>query len=334
MDGAVQMIGVGKGLMGQEVAFEVAPGSLDIVQLRGIFGQPFEGEPMPLGERGTGSFAGMDRAVVENKGDGFLRASWARPVNRVEAAQSGDEVGAAFGGAGIDDQLVGGTVEKAEQRPLARLAGRLDPQIGAAPGPGAGEIGVRESLRLVAVQQDNIAGPGLLSEQAQAQTRAIDRLGVLPARQGMARPAPGEAPFFITTLRRDGDKRCPVRCSIASARRGKVQFGRSDTAGANNSSITLNAAAALTGARPGALRARNPAVPSRPKIQRQCRTLSGCTQNAAAMRSLVHPATDSSIARARSASSRSAEPASARNSSRCAAVTEIHDRLGMFPYMQ
>jgi hypothetical protein len=106
MDGAVEMIGVGKGLMGQEVAFEVAPGSLDIVQLRGIFGQPFEGEPTPLGERGTGSFAGMDRAVVENEGDGFLRASWARPVNRVEAAQSGDEVGAAFGCAGIDDQLV------------------------------------------------------------------------------------------------------------------------------------------------------------------------------------------------------------------------------------
>jgi len=65
----------------------------------------------------------MDRAVVENEGDGFLRAPWARPVNRVEAAQSGDEVGAAFGCAGIDDQLVGGTVEKAEQRPLRAWPG-------------------------------------------------------------------------------------------------------------------------------------------------------------------------------------------------------------------
>jgi hypothetical protein len=35
------------------------------------------------------------------------------------------------------------------------------------------------------------------------------------------------------------------------------------------------------------LRARNPGTPSRPNIQRQCRTLSGCTQNADAIRSLV-----------------------------------------------
>lgn len=191
-----------------------------------------------------------------------------------------------------------------------------------------------ESLRFVAEQQDDIAGLGLLSEQTQAQTRAIDRLGILPAAQRVPGSAPGEAPFFITTLRRDVEIRCPVRCSIASTRRGKVQFGRSDTAGANTSSITLKAACAFTGAGPGALRARSPAVPSRPKIQRQCRTLSACTQNAAAIRSLVHRSNDSSMARARSASSRSADPAKARNSSRCAAVAEIHDWLGVFPYMR
>jgi FlaA1/EpsC-like NDP-sugar epimerase len=59
----------------------------------------------------------------------------------------------------------------------------------------------------------------------------------------------------------------------------------------------------LTGSGPGALRARSPATPSRPNIQRQCRTLSGRAQNAAAIRSLVQPSSDRSIARARSASS-------------------------------
>jgi hypothetical protein len=50
MDGAVEMIGVGEGLMGKEVALEVAPGSLDVVQFRGVFRQPFDDEPGPRRE--------------------------------------------------------------------------------------------------------------------------------------------------------------------------------------------------------------------------------------------------------------------------------------------
>ena len=125
----------------------------------------------------------------------------------------------------------------------------------------------------------------------------------------------------------------PALAVFGDARRGDIgvqSFGESVMARHR----VLNAACAFTGAGPGALRARSPAVPSRPKIQRQCRTLSACTQNAAAIRSLVHRSNDSSMVRARSASSRSAEPAKARNSSRCAAVAEIHDWLGMFPYMR
>jgi hypothetical protein len=55
--------------------------------------------------------------------------------------------------------------------------------------------------------------------------------------------------------------RLPVRFSISSARRGSVQFGRSDTPDAKTSSITDKAARALTGSGPGALRARSPAHP-------------------------------------------------------------------------
>ena len=289
MDSPVEMIGVGEGLMREEVSFQIAPGSLDVVQFRGVFRQPFDGQPIARGKRGPRSLAGMDRAVVENKDDGLVRSAGAWAMDRVEAAEEGDEVAADFGGAGIDDQLVSGAVESADHRPLFRLPRRLDPQIVAAFGPGAGKIGVGERLRLVAEQQRDIAGLGLLLQEAQAQAGALNRIGVLPAPQRVPRPPPGEAPFFSTTLSRDFEMRCPVRFSISSARRGSVQFGRSDIPGANTSSITDKAARAFTGSGPGAVRARSPATPSRPNIQRQWRTLSGCTQNAKAIRSLLHP---------------------------------------------
>src|ERR1700676_4769922 len=188
------------------------------------------------------------------KDDGLVRAARARPVDRVEAAEDGDKVAAALGGAGARDQLVSGAVESADHRPLLGLPRRLDPQIAAAFGPGTGEIGVGERFRLVAEQQGDIAGFGLLLQQMQAQAGAIDRVGVLPALQGVARPTPGKAPFFSTTLSRDFEYRLPVRFSISSARRARVQSGRSDTPGANTSSITHKAARAFTGSGPGAMR--------------------------------------------------------------------------------
>jgi hypothetical protein len=53
-----------------------------------------------------------------------------------------------------------------------------------------------ERFRLVAEQQDDVAGFGLLPQEAQAQTGAIDRVGVLPALQRVPRPTPGEAPLY------------------------------------------------------------------------------------------------------------------------------------------
>src|ERR1700675_322953 len=252
------MKSIGEGLMREDVALQSAPGSLDVVQFRSVFRQPFDGQPSPRGERGLRGFAGMNRPIVENKDDGLVRAARARPVDRVEAAEDGDKVAAALGGAGARDQLVSGAVESADHRPLLGLPRRLDPQIAAAFGPGTGEIGVGERFRLVAEQQGDIAGFGLLLQQMQAQAGAIDRVGVLPALQGVARPTPGKAPFFSTTLSRDFEMRLPVRFSISSARRGSVQFGRSDTPGANTSSITDKAARAFTGSGPGAVRPSHP----------------------------------------------------------------------------
>ena len=72
MDSAVEMIGVGEGLVSEEVALEVTPGSLNVVQLGGMFRQPFDLEPGPRRQGGPGSLAGMDRAIIEDEDDGFL----------------------------------------------------------------------------------------------------------------------------------------------------------------------------------------------------------------------------------------------------------------------
>ena len=51
VDRAFESIGIGDGAIGQIMLLEVAPASFDIVQFGGVFRQPFEGEPIALGER-------------------------------------------------------------------------------------------------------------------------------------------------------------------------------------------------------------------------------------------------------------------------------------------
>ena len=219
MDSAVEMIGVGEGLMSEEVAFQIAPGPLDVVQLRGIFRQPFDGEPISQGQSGPRGFAGMDRTVIEHQDDRFVLSRRARPVARIKAVEEGDEITAALGGAGIDDQRAGGAIKGADHRPLLRLARRLDAQIAAALGPGAGEIGMSECLRFVAEQQGDVAGLSQFLQQAQAQTGAVDRIGILPALQRVARPAPGKAPLYEALCVNDSSSAVRVDCTTAELKR-------------------------------------------------------------------------------------------------------------------
>jgi hypothetical protein len=51
MDRLVESIGVAKGLMGEEMPFEVAPDMFDVVEFGGILRQPFDAEPWPFRER-------------------------------------------------------------------------------------------------------------------------------------------------------------------------------------------------------------------------------------------------------------------------------------------
>jgi hypothetical protein len=67
MDSAVEMIGVVEGLMSKEMAFQIAPGPLDFVELRGIFRQPFDGEPISGGQSGPRGSAGMNGTVIERQ---------------------------------------------------------------------------------------------------------------------------------------------------------------------------------------------------------------------------------------------------------------------------
>jgi hypothetical protein len=213
-----------------------------------------------------------------------------------------------------------------------RLARRFDAQLDAAPGPGVGEIGMRQRFRLVGEQQNDIAGVRLLLQQTQPQAGAIDGIGVLAPFQRVPRSPPAKAPFLrITTLSRDFEIRSPVRVSISSCSRGSVQLGRSAIGADSTAETTESAARAFTGSGPGALRARRPETPLQPNVQRQWRTLSGLTANASAIRKLDHPASDSKSARARSASSRSDERARACSSSRSSVVASTRGRPAMAP---
>src|SRR3546814_19602822 len=62
MDGAIEVICVWEGVVGEVVAFEVAPGAFDVVEFGGVARQPLDGEPWPLGECGAGEFAGVRSA--------------------------------------------------------------------------------------------------------------------------------------------------------------------------------------------------------------------------------------------------------------------------------
>jgi hypothetical protein len=55
VDGLVEDLCVGEGLMGEIMGFEVAPDGFDVVEFRRVFGQPLDAGPMVVGgERGPG----------------------------------------------------------------------------------------------------------------------------------------------------------------------------------------------------------------------------------------------------------------------------------------
>ena len=82
--------------MCEVVALHIAPDILDVVQLGGVFRQPFEGQPGARGERLCGQLAGVDRPVIENRDQG--PGSFGGAVGGAELVEQGDKVGGALGG--------------------------------------------------------------------------------------------------------------------------------------------------------------------------------------------------------------------------------------------
>jgi len=81
VNGPVEVVGVGEGLVGEVMGFEIAPDGLDVVELGGLLGQPFDGEPMGAGgKRGGGGLAHVDRPVVEHDDDRLDRQAWPRAI--------------------------------------------------------------------------------------------------------------------------------------------------------------------------------------------------------------------------------------------------------------
>jgi hypothetical protein len=189
-DGAGESVGIGEGAIGELMLLEVAPASLDIVQLGGVFRQPFEGEPGALGEHLCGQLAAVDRSVIEHCDQG--PGSFAGAVCGADLVEQVDKIGRALGGAGVHKKAPVHRIEGSEHCLLLRLARGLDAQLGAAPGPAACQIGMRERLGLVEKHQIDRSRRGLGFQLDKVLAARRDRGCVLPPFEGVARPPPSK----------------------------------------------------------------------------------------------------------------------------------------------
>src|SRR3954447_1963902 len=101
-DGAGESVGIGEGAVGEIMLLDVTPASLDIIQFRGVFRQPFEGEPGALGERLYGQFAAVDWSVIENRDQ--RPGAFGGAVDGAKLVEQGNKIGRALGGAGVHEK--------------------------------------------------------------------------------------------------------------------------------------------------------------------------------------------------------------------------------------
>ena len=80
-----------------------------------------------------------------------------------------------------------------------------------------------ERFRLVQIQEIDVAHRGLLAQELQTDTAARNGLGVLPADQRVARPAPAIAILRRRTESQPADTRTSPRRAISAHSRDSVQ---------------------------------------------------------------------------------------------------------------
>lgn len=131
------------------------------------------------GKRGQGQLAGVDRAIVRHQHHRLGGLTGLGAVAPVQLLEVGDEVAAAFGWTGMHDEFACDVIERAQYGDFLRVAGCRDTQIRPGLRPHAGEVGMRQRLALIAVEQHDVAGFGLLFAQLQAQADPLDLGGNL-----------------------------------------------------------------------------------------------------------------------------------------------------------
>src|SRR3954449_4127555 len=169
VNGAVEVIRAGEGLMSEAMPLQVAPDPFNTVQLRGVFRQPLDREP--VGARRDGSAACLtrvDRAVVEDKHDGLEHYPELGTIAPINLLQQSNEVRASFGPAGAHDELATSPIEHAEHRYFGALARGRNAQVGPLLGPDVRQIRMGERFGLVAEQKHDVACLSLGREQLSA----------------------------------------------------------------------------------------------------------------------------------------------------------------------
>src|SRR3974390_164821 len=279
MNGLFEYIWVSEGLMRQMMGLQVTPDDLDVIEFGRIFRQPLDREPMgTLGKRCRCRLADVDRAIVEHQNNRLDRRSGLRAVEAIENLQMGNEVCAALGTRGGDNEPALHPVERAHHRNLLRLPGCRHAQVGTPFGPGTSQIGMRQGLALIGKQQHDVSGGGLRLAQFEPQTAPIDSIGVLPALQRVPRPAEANRPFLRRTLEScEREIVTPSRAFISSARCPSVQLCRSATGAERSGWATRSAACAFNGRGPGATRVLSASTPSFMNSLRHKRTVSSRT---------------------------------------------------------
>ena len=330
MDGLVEGGEVCEGLVGEVMGLEIAPDRLDFIEFGGVFRQPLDGEPVCAGgQGGERAFAGVDRTIVLDQHDRLGLSRGLRSKETVELLQMCDEIAAALGQAGMDDELARDVIERPQHRDLLGLPRRRHTQVRPRLRPGAGEIGMRQRLALIAVEKNNVARFGLLFAQLQAQAHPFHLAFRLTSLQRVPGPPPAELFFRKALDSWERLMRTPSRASISARRRGIVQLRRSATGSSSKGVTTRKAASLFTGGGPGAMLAFSAVTPPAVKSLRHRRTVSSRTPNASAILELVQPASVKSTARARSASPRSRESPRANRPARCSSLAVTGD----FPAM-
>ena len=99
----------------------------------------------------------------------------------------------------MDNELMRDMIKRAQHRHLLGLAGRRHAQVSAGFCPCPGEIGMRQRLALIAIEQNDVAGLGLLLAQLQTQTDPFDLARRFAAPSGCAAAA-ANGTFFSQRL--------------------------------------------------------------------------------------------------------------------------------------